>query len=177
MSKREKIFQVIGVKENIGNKLKEKRLFIGYSLGDISDMTDFSKSTVINLEKGKATNIDYYIGYAQALDFKLSKLFDVQISYKPRYQLSQNKKDRIFLTRKLFKLRNEESFFLAEVTVEDVINRLLQKNEIINKKQISSDVSRILLNWVEDGTLNLVRKQGRNNVYREFPAKLDETKI
>lgn len=106
-----KIYQTDDVKQNIGFKLKKERLSLGYSFGDIADMTDFSKSTIVNLEKGIATNLDYYIGYAKAIDFKLSKLFDVSIEYKPKYELSEDKKNRVFLSRRIRKLIIESDLF------------------------------------------------------------------
>jgi transcriptional regulator with XRE-family HTH domain len=167
MSKRAKIYQTDGVKENIGAKLKAKRLLMELSLSDIADMTDFSKSTVINLENGIATNIDYYIGYALAVDLKLPKLFDIPVIYKPQYELSEDKKNRIFLSKKIRVLLREKDFFNKNVTVDNIITYFEEQKELIRSKKLSIDVSRILLNWVEDGELYLVEKRGRNNVYRK----------
>ena len=167
MSEKAKIYRAEGVKEKIGEKLKEKRLLLGYSLGDISDMTDFSKSAVINLEKGIATNLDYYISYAKAIDLKLPKLFDVPILYKPKYELSEDKKSRIFLSKKIRMLYTEQDFFKKNVTVSDIIVHFEEHKQLVHTKKISTDISRILLNWVEDGILFIVEKRGNVNVYRE----------
>lgn len=167
MSKKAKIYQAEGVKEKIGAKLKERRLFLEYSLSDISDMTDFSKSAVINLEKGIATNLDYYIGYAKAVDFKLPKLFDIPILYKPKYELSEDKKNRIFLSKKIRALYTEQDFFKENVTVNDIIVHFEKHNQLSRTKKLSTDISRILLNWVEDGILSIVEKRGKVNIYHE----------
>ncbi|RZJ89771.1 MAG: hypothetical protein EOO20_10050 [Chryseobacterium sp.] len=164
MAKRAKIYQTEDVKQNIGLKLKKERLLLGYSFGDIADMTDFSKSTIINLEKGIATNLDYYVGYAKAINLKLAKLFDVPVEYKPKYELSQDKKNRVFLSRKIRKLIIESNLFKDKTTVDDVIIQL-SENDMIQRKKLSTDISRILLNWVEDGTLIVAEKKGRKNVY------------
>jgi len=164
MAKRTKIYQADDVKQNIGMKLKEQRLLVGYSIGDIADMTDFSKSTVINLEKGIATNIDYYIGYAKAINLKLQKLFDIPIEYKPKFELSEDKKNRIFLSKRIKKLIIEHNLFQNKIGVDDVITILIE-NDLTRSKKLSTYVSRILLNWVEDGTLVVVEKKGRKNVY------------
>ena len=167
MSKRTKIYEVEGLKQVIGEKLKNKRLLLEYSLSDISDMTDFSKSTVINLEKGIATNLDYYIGYAKAIDLKLSELFDLPIIYKPKYELSEDKKNRIFLSKKIRLLYSKHDFFKKNVTVDDIITHLESQKELTRTNKLSTDISRILLNWVEDGVLIIVEKRGRINVYRK----------
>ena len=170
MAKRTKIHKVIGAKEMIGNSLKEKRISMGYSIADAAELTDFSKSTIINIEKGIATNLDYYIAYAQALNFKLDKLFDIEVEYKPRFELPENKKNRIFLSRKIKILFNEEDFFSNDVSVNDIITRLEEKKEVKRSKKLSTDVSRILLNWVEDGTIYIVEKKGRNNIYSKVES-------
>lgn len=165
MSKRAKIYKVEGAKETIGATLKEKRIELGYSLGDAADMTDFSKSTISNLESGTATNLDYYITYAQAIKVHLPILFDIPIEYKPRQELSADKQNRIFLSRKIRVLFYEEDFFRNNVTVNDIISRLVKKVEVGKNDKLSTNVSRVLLNWVEDGLIQLVEKRGRNNVY------------
>lgn len=165
MSKRAKIYEADGVKQIIGEKLKNRRLLLEYSLGDISDMTDFSKSTVINLEKGVATNLDYYIGYAKAIDFKLPELFNISVVYKPKYELSEDKKNRIFLSKKIRVLITKHDFFKNSVTVDDIIMYFEKQKELTRTRKLSTDISRILLNWVEDGVLYVVEKRGRTNVY------------
>jgi len=167
MAKRGEIYQVKGAKPAIGTSLKAKRTEIGYSIADISDLTGFPQSTVINLENGLATNIDYYIAYAQAVNFKLNKLFEIQIEYKPRYELSENKKNRLFLSKKVRALLLEEDFFRNDTTVDDVIKRLEEKNEAKRSTKLSTDISRILLNWANDGILRIVDKTGRKNVYHK----------
>lgn len=168
MSKRAKIYEADGIKPIIGERLRNKRLLLEYSLGDISDMTDFSKSTVINLEKGIATNLDYYIGYAKAIDFKLSELFNVEIIYKPKYELSEDKKNRIFLSKKIRVLFTKHDFFKNDVTVDDIITHFEKQKELTRTTKLSTDISRILLNWVEDGVLYVPEKRGRSNVYRRI---------
>lgn len=167
MSKRGKIYEADGLKADVGAKLKAKRLILEYSLGDISDMTDFSKSTVINLEKGIATNLDYYVGYAKAIDFKLQDLFNIEVVYKPKFELSEDKKNRIYLSKKIRTLFKERDFFKNKVTVDDIITYFEKEKELTRSAKISTDISRILLNWVEDGVLIIVEKRGRNNVYRK----------
>lgn len=167
MSKRAKIYKADGAKQIIGQKLKNRRLMLEYSLGDISDMTDFSKSTIVNIEKGIATNLDYYIGYSKAIEFKLSELFNIPIEYKPKYELSEDKKNRIFLSKKIKSLNTKHDFFKNNVTVDDVILFFEKQNGFTRSSKLSTDISRILLNWVEDGVLQVVSKRGRTNVYRK----------
>lgn len=167
MSKRGKIYEADGIKQIIGDRLKSKRLLLEYSLGDISDMTDFSKSTIINLEKGIATNLDYYIGYAKAINLKIPELFDVSVIYEPKYELSEDKKNRIFLSKKLRGLLIKDDFFKNSVTVDDIIIHFEKQNDLTRTIKLSTDISRILLNWVEDGVLYVVEKRGRTNVYRK----------
>jgi transcriptional regulator with XRE-family HTH domain len=165
MKKRSEVYQVEGAKQLVGAKLKSKRQSLGYSLGDMSDMTGFSKSTLLNLENGVATNIDYYITSAQALQLPLTELFDILIELKPRFELSADKKNRIFLSRKIRKLIAEDNFFTTSQSVETVIKRLEEKKWIVRSKESSTNTSRILLNLVDEGLLIVVEKQGRNNLY------------
>ena len=81
--------------------------------------------------------------------------------------LSEDKKNRIFLSKKIRNLFRGQDFFKDNVTVDDIIIYLEKQEKLNRSKKLSIDVSRILLNWVEDGVLCVVEKRGRNNVYRK----------
>ena len=162
MSEKAKIHTNTDITSNLGKLLKEKRISEGLSLGDIMSMTLFSRSTIIRIEQGLVTNIHYYIAVGQAL--KISVLNDsVKYELTPLYELSEERKKRQFLTVKVRKL-SIDGFFSTAKSVTNVIDKLVAINNYKKTKELSTNVSRVLLNLVEDNLL-IKSKNGRNNLY------------
>ncbi|WP_428331600.1 helix-turn-helix domain-containing protein [Mucilaginibacter sp.] len=164
--KEKKKYKVSNITELLGKKLKGKRLQLDYSLSDAGDLTGFSTSTIVDIENGVTSDINYYIAYAQALYFILSELFNVDITYGPRYTLSSKKEARIFLTYNIKKLYSSNNFFAEKKSVASVAEKLFELKiiDIINPF-IRTRISGVLLTLVDEKMLFIVEKKGRNNLY------------
>lgn len=163
--KKAKIHQLPEDRLALGITLKKRRLALDFSQGDVEDMAGIPKSTIVKIEKGIVTNIDYYIEYAKTVSLPLPQLFNIKIQLKPRFELSDKKKARIFLSKKIRVLLEEENFFSKKTTVKDIINRLVEKKELTTTLKLSTEVSGVLSNWVDDEIIYVAEKEGRNNVY------------
>jgi transcriptional regulator with XRE-family HTH domain len=162
MTNKAKIYSDDTITSNLGILLKNKRISEGLSLNDVVSMTLFSKSTIIKIEKGQITNIHYYIAVGQAL--RISILNDsIKIVLKPLYELSEDRKKRQFLTIKVKKLFME-NFFATPKSTTDVIDKIIELNNYKKTKELSTNISRVLLNLVEDNLL-AKDKKGKNNLY------------
>lgn len=165
------------ITENLGALLKKKRIQMGYSLGDMEEMTQFPKSTILNIEKGLCTNIHYYLAYSQSVELPI---LPFEIELKPLFQLSPERKSRLFLTLKIKELLNSYAYFDIQRSVNDVLDELKKEFEIEPSKVMSTNVSRILLNLIEDGELMLAEKKGRKNLYikgKENRAKIPTQRL
>ncbi|SFT05157.1 helix-turn-helix domain-containing protein [Mucilaginibacter polytrichastri] len=162
MIKRAKNYSNKHVTESLGVLLKNTRITLGYSLGDLSEMTQFPKSTIINLENGLSTNIHYYVAYAQAVEFPI---LPIDLVFKPIFELSPERKERLFLTHKINELVKDQLYFQSKRSVGEIIIELRKIYKIETSRILSTNVSRVLLNLVEDGILELAEKKGRNNLY------------
>jgi len=163
--KKAKIHQLPEQRIALGIALKTRRIALDFSQGDVEDMAGIPKSTIVKIEKGIVTNIDYYIEYAKTVRLPLPDLFNIKIELKPRFELSDKKKTRVFLSKKIRVLLEEENFFSKKTTVKDIINRLVEKKELTATPKLSAEISGVLSNWVEDEIILVVEKEGRNNVY------------
>lgn len=162
MVKRAKNYFNKNVTEQLGAILKDRRIEKSYSLGDMEEMTQFPKSTILNIEKGISTNINYYVAYAQAVEISI---LPIDLELKPIFELSPERKSRLFLTIKIKELLNDRLFFEKKRSVSEVLSELKQVYKIESSKALSTNVSRILLNFIDDGLLILSEKKGRNNLY------------
>jgi transcriptional regulator with XRE-family HTH domain len=169
MVERAKKYNNKNITENLGAILKKKRIEMGYSLGDMEEMTQFPKSTILNIEKGISTNIHYYLAYGQAVELSI---LPFEIELKPMFELSPERKSRLFLTVKIRELLKGKGFFDVKRSVTDVLVELKTEFKIEPAKELSTNISRLLLNLVEDGVLVLAEKKGRNNLYLRGKEKI-----
>ena len=165
-NREKKKYKVPNATELIGKALKKRRTKLELSLSDVADMTGFSGSTIVDTENGITADINYYISYAQTLNYKLSELFDIDIPYGARYPLSAKKEARLFITNNIKKLYTEYDFFAEKQSVANVAAKL-QELKIIKgiTPSISTRISGILLSLVDEKMLHIVEKNGRNNIY------------
>ncbi|HXJ99723.1 MAG TPA: helix-turn-helix transcriptional regulator [Gelidibacter sp.] len=152
----------------IGADLREFRQKSGYSLSDVSDMTGIPINTVIEMEQGVTINIDYYFEFAKAVSYPFRTLHSLKIPLKPAYELSQEKKARTFLTRKIRKIINNEGFLGEGKTVDEIIDELVRLNLIEREKTSSKEVSGVMRNLIEDNTVEVKAKIKRKNIYVRF---------
>jgi transcriptional regulator with XRE-family HTH domain len=162
MVKRAKIYINKDVTEKLGALLRKNRIEKSYSLDDLAHMTQFPKSTILNIEKGNSTNINYYVAYGQAVGCSLLR---VEVELKPLYELSPDRKNRQFLTVKIKDLLKETAFFDIKRSVREVLQELKTVYKIDTTKTHSTNVSTIMLNLIEEGAVLLAEKKGRNNLY------------
>jgi len=148
--------------------LRKCRLSENYSLDDIEFMSELTKSVVWRVEEGLSYDIDRYIEYASVLGKTFHSLFkEATISYSvgPRLALSPERLARIGLTSKIKELISEKGSFSKETTVDNVSILLVKTKNIEKTKKLSSSISTVLTNWVNDGILSS-RKVGKINYYK-----------
>lgn len=156
------------IRKSLGLYLRKTRLAENYSLDDIQFMSELKKTIIWRVEEGIAYDIDQYIEYASVLGKTFHTLFkEAMISYSvgPRLALSPERMARIGLTAKIKELIAEEHLFTKETTVEDISALLTQKKKIEKTKKLSSSISTVLTNWVDDGILTS-RKTRNINHYK-----------
>lgn len=149
----------------IGKNLKEQRIKEGYTLSDISEMTEIPINTLLGLEKGVVTNIDYYVEYAKAVKYQLSTLKEAKIDLLPAKELPVDKLMRIQLT-KLVRLNIIGSGFLATAHSSQEIIEELERLEKIPKNSVStSELAGVMRNLVSEKIVEVEKKSGNKNSY------------
>ncbi|SEJ38009.1 Helix-turn-helix domain-containing protein [Myroides marinus] len=152
-------------KLEIGQKLKKKREELGYTQGDIVYMTKISKSSIIKIENGKTTNMDFYFLYAVTVELSLQSLLDVKIDLAPKRKLTETRSKAIKLTMKIKNLISE-NFFNTPKTVADIKKELLEK-ELIDISLKSGEISNVLRNIEKEKGIKVIR-DGKINRYKEI---------
>ncbi|MCS7474806.1 helix-turn-helix domain-containing protein [Myroides odoratus] len=152
-------------KLEIGQKLKKKREELGYTQGDIVYMTKISKSSIIKIENGKTTNMDFYFLYAVTVELSLQSLLDVKIDLAPKRKLTETRSKAIKLTMKIKNLISE-NFFNTPKTVADIKEELLEK-ELIDISLKSGEISNVLRNIEKEKGIKVIR-DGKINRYKEI---------
>lgn len=149
----------------LGEKLREKRLGLNYSVSDISYMTTIPQNTVVSIEKGKTTNIDYYVEYAKAVNYPIGKLTTFGIKLIPRIPLSSERKEASKLTAKIKANIIAGEFLSNGKTVAQIHDELI-KLKLINSTQVSSTgIAGVMRNLANDNLVKVADKDGRKNVY------------
>ncbi|MHC5354959.1 helix-turn-helix domain-containing protein [Myroides sp. LJL115] len=149
-------------KEKIGDVLRITREKKGLSKSNISYMCGFAESTVIAVEKGKASNIDFYVEYAKAVGYPLATLTDLNIPLVPKNPLTEEMLKGMKITGHIRNLV-KKGYFSDPLKSGEVLAILLKEN-LIDKEITSSRVSSLLRNLVEDGTIK-AKKKGNINLY------------
>ncbi|KZE73450.1 hypothetical protein AV926_18295 [Myroides marinus] len=152
-------------KLEIGQKLKKKREELGYTQGDIVYMTKISKSSIIKIENGKTTNMDFYFLYAVTVELSLQSLLDVKIDLAPKRKLTETRSKAIKLTMKIKNLISE-NFFNTPKTVADIKEELLEK-KLIDISLKSGEISNVLRNIEKEKGIEVIR-DGKINRYKEI---------
>jgi transcriptional regulator with XRE-family HTH domain len=147
----------------LGMKLKENRLIKCFSILDIVEMTNISKSTIIKIEKGEAKDIDNYVEYAKAVEYPFQTLIDFEIKLEPLKELSALRKQATKLTAKIRKNIVNTSFLGVGKTTSEVRDELIRINEITNTVK-STEIAGVMRNLVEDSILRK-EKKGSKNLY------------
>lgn len=156
------------IRKSIGLYLRKCRLSENYSLDDIAFISELTKSVVWRVEEGLSYDMDQYIEYASVLGKTFHSIFkEAPISYSvgPRLALSPERLARIGLTYKIKELVSERGLFTQETTVENISTLLIETKNIEKTNKLSSSISTVLTNWVNDGILTS-RKAGKINHYK-----------
>lgn len=149
----------------LGEKLREKRLELNYSVSDISYMTTIPQNTVVSIEKGKTTNIDYYVEYAKAVNYPIGKLTDFGIKLIPRIPLSSERKEATKLTAKIKEFIIPGNFLSHGKTVAEIHDELIRLKQISATKVSSTGIAGVMRNLSSDNIVTAREKIGRKNVY------------
>jgi len=152
-------------REKIGKKLKQNRIELDLSINDIAFMTDMRDNTVISIEKGITTNIDYYVEYAKAVQYPLETLNDFKIKMVPLKTLPDDRKAKANLTGKIRKWIVQSSFLETGKTVSEIKAELVKLKLIEGTKVSSTEIAGVMRNFVVDDTIRVERKVGRKNIY------------
>ena len=152
-------------REQIGKKLKQKRIELNFSINDIAYMTEMTENTVLSIEKGNTTNIDYYVEYAKAVQYPLETLNDFKIKLVPSKVLPEDRKEKANLTGKIRKYIVESNFLKTGKTVAEIKAELI-KFDLIDATQVSStEIAGVMSNFVIDDIVKIESKVGRKNIY------------
>lgn len=149
-------------KKRIGEILRVKREEKGYSKSNISYMCGFAESTVIKVENGEASNVDFYVEYAKAVGYPLATLTDLNIPLVPKNPLTEEMLKGMQITGHIRKLVKKGYF--DEPRRSGEVRTALLKENLIDKEMTSSRVSSLLRNLVDDGTIE-AEKKGKINLY------------
>lgn len=129
--------------KRIGDQIKSLRLKQEYNIEDIAAMTGFSRSTISHIEKGGETRTSHLVEIAKAIGVHPKLLFDIDFDIKPRYKLTQKRKDQSKITAKIRTLL-AEGYFTEPRTVESTRQYLaLNKKIKVSAAQLSVVLSRL----------------------------------
>lgn len=146
--------------KRVGQQIKQLRLKYGWNIEDISEMTGFSRSTISAVEKGAETDTTHLIEIAKAIGVQPGQIFNILFDLKPRYKLSQKRKDQKKLTLKIRGMI-EAGFFKEPRIVNDVREQLFGQQKL---KVSAAQISVVLLRLTKEGILR-ASKSGRKNLY------------
>lgn len=149
----------------LGERLRAERLKLNYSVSDVAYMTTITVNTINTIEKGDATNIDYYIEYAKAVKFNLGKLSDFGIKLIPRVPLSPDRTEATKLTSKIREHIIEGSFLQNGKTVAQIRDELAKLKQIDINVVTSSSVAGVMRNLANDNVVKVGGNDGRKNKY------------
>lgn len=149
----------------LGEKLREIRLELNYSVSDISYMTTIPQNTVSSIEKGKTTNIDYYVEYAKAVNYPMGKLTDFGIKLIPRIPLSSERKEATKLTAKIREFIVQSNFLSNGKTVAQIHDELIKLKQTSITQVSSTGIAGVMRNLASDNIVKIGGKDGRKNLY------------
>lgn len=146
--------------KKVGVQVKRLRVEKNLSIEDVSVMTGFTRNTIKRVEDGFNTDTSHLIEIAKAIGVHPMELLNVSFDIKPRFKLSPQRVDKVFVTRIVASLL-EAGFFAPGKFVKDVVEFISEeKNVKVGSVQVSTPLQRL----VEAGKLR-IKKVGRNSQY------------
>jgi len=150
--------------KKVGSHIKKLRTEKGLSIEDVSAMSGFTRNTIKRVEDGGNSDTSHLIEIAKAIGVHPMELFNVPFDIKPRFKLSPQRIDKVFLTRKIYKILKDSSFFSTGKMVKEVVAYLGDEEDV---KVGSVQVSLVLQRMVEAGKMK-AQKVGRNSKYSQI---------
>lgn len=149
----------------IGKNLKEQRINEGYTLNDIREMSGIPLNTLVGLEKGEVTNIDYYVEYAKAVKYPLATLRQAKIKMQPLKKLSKESLQRINLTKEVRDNIIKKGFLSKGKSSQQIIDELERLKVVPKDSVATTDIAGIMRNMIADDTVKVDSKAGNKNTY------------
>lgn len=146
----------------IGERIEEQRIRQDLQPEDVAEMTGLTAATIRNIENGNETYVSNFLSVCLAVKIHPKDIFDIEITIKPLFELSEPRKEKSRLTPRIDSLI-ETDFLEIEKTANDIMNELARVYEFKTK---TSNISVILKRKVDEGKLK-VSKKGRANVYKK----------
>ncbi len=151
-------------RKEVGRILRKKRIKLEYSLDDIVEMTLVSKSSIINIENGDSSNIDFIIEYSKAVGYDLNTLTSFGIKLKPLKELKEDKKSKVSLTYKVKEYIVNTNFLNQGKTIAEI------KEELVRLKLVPKDITSVAIagvmrNFKNDDLVSSEETTGRKAIY------------
>lgn len=154
----------------IGKEIREYRLNEGYTLADVHEMTTIPLNTLVGLENGKVTNIDYYVEYAKAVKYPLATLRQAKIKMQPAQKLPKEWLQRIKLTREVREHIIIKDFLSKGKSSQQIIDEL-ERLEVIPKNSVTTtEIAGVMRNMIADEIVKIESKSGNKNTYINRPT-------
>jgi transcriptional regulator with XRE-family HTH domain len=152
----------------IGQNIEKYRLKADLEIEDIAEMTGFHRNTIISIENGANTDMSHFIEVSFALKKHPKEILDIPLDLKPRYPLSEKRKEKNRLTFRVRALISEGFFKTSRSgrAVCDELAKRYPKALHIETKNISV----ILKRQVTEGKLSS-EKTGKRNLYKATGEK------
>lgn len=147
----------------LGRNLRLERIKQGYSLADISQMTTIIVATIRTIEKGEATNIDYYIEYAKAVKYDFGPISTLGVELTPKQPLLRKEVTNLTAKIRAHIIMTE---FLTEGKTVGQIQKELERLGMINPPDVSAtEIAGVMRNLKIKNVVQVIGKDGRKNVY------------
>lgn len=149
----------------IGKNLKQYRINEGYTLSDVHDMTGIPINTLLGLEKGEVTNIDYYVEYAKVVKYPLATLRQAKIKMQPVRKLPKEHQQRVKLTKEIRKHIIITDFLSKGKSSKQIIEELERLKVIPKDSVMSTEIAGVMRNMIADDIVKIESKSGNKNTY------------
>lgn len=152
-------------REFLGEELRKQRNGGGFTLQDISDMSNIPINTLLGIENGKVTNIDYYVEYGKAVKYPLATLRQAKIKLEPAHQLPKEQLEKIKLTKEI-RTNIVLTDFLSNGKSSQQIKDELERLKVIPEGTVkTTEIAGVMRNLIADKTV-VASKSGRKNLYK-----------
>lgn len=163
-NKKSAIVKSPAYREFLGKELRKQRIEGGFTLQDVSDMSNIPINTLLGIENGKVTNIDYYVVYGKAVKYPLATLRQAKIKLEPAHQLPKEQLKRIKLTKEI-RTNIVLTDFLSDGKSSQQIKDELERLKVIPEDTVTTtEIAGVMRNLIADKTV-VAYKSGGKNLY------------